>query len=1315
MVGALLQSYGMPSAVHVTEFFVVGGPVDPERPCYVLRAADAALAAALRGQRLCCVLGPPAVGKTSLMLRAARALRAAGGRVAYVSLLATGGHDGEGPALGAEQVATRVAAALELPVDVAAWWHASETRLGEPRLVQFFAEVVLPAVSQPVFVLVDEVEMLLASPGRVELLDGIMACQARREHDPSFARLGFVLAGCAAPRQLFGGGERDAVAAGVEIVEPADFSTSEANRLAAAFGGEPAQAHALMERICAWTGGHPYFTQKVARGVTRKGGRLEDVERVVRAELLTPDAAESDAALAPMRARLLAATRTARRAAKVVRRLSTAASVRAPADAAVGDELRLSGAALTDEGRWRPRNRIVKELGAAGWFKPARRGFRWAAVAVGLLVALAGAGYWYARYLPEGDIATLTSPTAPVTAVEEAYTRLRALPGFAEQADTLWLAALLRQSAAARSLAEATAADQRLRVLPGQDATADRLLGEFWLRQARAARFAEQRAAALLYAQRAARLPAAGPAAAAELAELASDDYPLLRRSLRLPAAPASWRVAFAESTLSLFDAEQRLLRVPFGAAAGNATPARLTALQYGALERELNDVAQGLAGDFELAVNVAHPATGELTLTLAAPSGAAVTLTPPNTSGEAGETFVFQAVRGAPLRALADQRRAGTWRLTVVDRTGGNAGALLSWGLTFSETGPRDLPPAPLAIPDPARTEAVALALEGQRAAAWSTVSGPIGAVALWNLTTGVLEHDLGLPSAPRHVALNRSGTRVLVALDRELVLFDVASGAVAARVGTQTEFVLPPVFSADGAYVAIAERVDRAAPLYSVLRSSDASFVASFEGAGDVGRWELGPGARYAALVGPANVVRIVATRGGLELERLVHDADVASLAHLPDDVLVTVDVDGRIASWPLAATQALPRPLGRAVGPASVSVAPDAARLAYTRHDGAVAVIDTHSGAELVRLLEPRAVPPTVPQLAPDGAALVTQSDRRLRFWDLPTAAPVSAAAAAIPVPTAVAVDRTSDFAALGLASGQVEFGDATGRRDTLAFFGHRGAVTAVAVQGPLRLAATGGADGFVRLWDVASGAPTGVVVQPANEPITAVALASDGRYVASAAGSQVRVAGVVDGGVVAEFAAAARVTALALTPGAVAFGDESGALVLAPLAELGARSTARLAAAVRAVAFAPDARRVVLGGANGEVKLLRVDDGAELAALEFPSPVRFVDFSPDGSGLLVATDAWLHALALEPAATPLASRLAPLPARQAALAPVSATAVRIVGLDGAGGLVRGVLDLAVAPVAPPPAGLVDRDWSAVLEMGLDDSGVAVPLTP
>ena len=406
----------MPSVIQPAEFFVVGGPVQPERPCYVVRGADLKLSDALRAKRLCCVLGPLATGKSSLLHQAARTLRRAGTLVAIVDLnriAEQGGEPLDGPL---RLVAQRVAADLGLYVDVGAWWSANASA----DLVEFFWQVVLTNTTAPIVVLFDDVEAALPQPFAANLLDAIRACYARRHSEPDFARLGFALAGGVSPRAL----EQASAYFGVaeaEIIEPEDFSAEESYQLAVAFGGEQELAQALMDRIHAWTGGHPYLTQRVARGVARKGGRFEDVERVVREQVLAPEAASRDPVLAHVRACLGDASRTARRASKLLQKLAAGGKAAEPSDAAAAERLWLSGTIYVDaEKQLRVRNRIVKELVAAGWLKQKSSAPKWLAAAAVLLVAVAAAGYWYTQRLPVADIETLTCPSATLRDLDEA-------------------------------------------------------------------------------------------------------------------------------------------------------------------------------------------------------------------------------------------------------------------------------------------------------------------------------------------------------------------------------------------------------------------------------------------------------------------------------------------------------------------------------------------------------------------------------------------------------------------------------------------------------------------------------------------------------------------------------------------------------------------------------------------------------------------------------------------------------------------------------------------------------------------------------
>jgi hypothetical protein len=302
---------------------------------------------------------------------------------------------------------------------------------------------------------------------------------------------------------------------------------------------------------------------------------------------------------------------------------------------------------------------------------------------------------------------------------------------------------------------------------------------------------------------------------------------------------------------------------------------------------------------------------------------------------------------------------------------------------------------------------------------------------------------------------------------------------------------------------------------------------------------------------------------------------------------------------------------------------------------------------------------------------------------------------------------------------LASGQLQLAPvAASARGSLAFFGHRGPITAVALNGARGIAATGGNDGIARVWDIASGAPTVAVMQPADAVISQVALSTDGAYVASAAGRVVRVATVADGRVLLEVQAESAVSAIAFAPNAaaIAVGDAAGTVSIAPLGG-GERATVRLGAPAAALAFAPDGSRLAVGDSSGTITLVATASGeSEGTVRHWSQPIRWLEQSPDGSTLLVATDAWLHALAAStPMLVPLQSKLVTWPAAAPVATAISATSIGFAGVATDNSLVSGVLDLAATEPSQDSAALVARDWNAVLALRLNDNGEPVPFDP
>src|SRR5690554_1815456 len=284
----------VPKVAQAGEFFVVGGPVQPDRACYVERAADAELLRGIGEQRFCYVLAARSTGKSSLMARAIRALRRDGQLAAVVDLSQIAAHSEAGAAARwCYAIAYRVLRELRLKFDLQGWWQEKSALAGEQRLAEFFSDVVLTHTSVPVTVFIDEIERTLALPFAQELYATIHSCYARRVSDPDYARLNFVVLGVASPAALCPDPTLSPFVDGLAI-EPADFTLEQSLTLAPGFGDDLSVGRTILERIHVWAGGQPYLTQRIARGVARKGGRAEDVERVVREQFLAAGAAEKD-------------------------------------------------------------------------------------------------------------------------------------------------------------------------------------------------------------------------------------------------------------------------------------------------------------------------------------------------------------------------------------------------------------------------------------------------------------------------------------------------------------------------------------------------------------------------------------------------------------------------------------------------------------------------------------------------------------------------------------------------------------------------------------------------------------------------------------------------------------------------------------------------------------------------------------------------------------------------------------------------------------------------------------------------------------
>ena len=1310
--------------MQTAEFFVVGGPVQPDRACYIERRADEALLQSIADQQFTYVLSPRASGKSSLTARAVRSLRKEGQLAAVVDLTQIGARgDSDEPGRWYYSIAYRIVRELRLKVDLQSWWQDKSVLPGEQRLVEFFWEVVLTHTTEPIAIFFDEIERTIDLPFGGELFATFTTCLARRVSEPDFTRLNFVVLGVATATQLCADPGLSPFVDGRRI-ELEDFSLQECYSLAPGLGVDAEVGRGVMERIFQWTHGHPYLCQKIARAVARKGGRLADVERVVQEQFTAAGASQEEPLLNHIRSLLTADSAAVRPALTLLAKIGKQSQAPERSLPAV-ELLYLAGVARSDEaGRLVYRNRIFEQVFDSRWARATVPiDWRKPLTAVALVLVLVLLPVWYTQILPRPYISTLAVVTQDYAVAEDAYQKLRRLPGFGGTADQLLAEAMARRSRQGQSFAEVMAADAVLGGLPNRGELARELRSEYWLRRAEAAMAEERRDVALLSALQA--LPS--ERASGLSGELIGSDYRQLRASFRLAEPPLAWAVDWERDRLVVIDQAHRVVPLPFAGgpadAVGPDTPdslgmqGRLMALQHVPVTRSIDVNGNGAAGQFELWIEVEHSRSSDLLVTLTAPGGNQAVLALPTTLPE---RLRLTAQSGAMASLVAEQK-LGIWRLDVLDRQTGERGVLRRWGIDFPGDAMawQDEPEQGVDLPDPVRTDEVEIVLSdnGSVALARSTRASGVGALAVWDLEGGRLVTDLQLSLAPEHVAFGPNPSRAVVTAGQTLTVWDIDRELSITDYVSNTSFVLAPAISVDGSFAIIGEETNFAAPLFRLLRLEDGVFIASVAGTAAALDWVLGPDARYLALLEQNGQVRLLDPRNGRQLGQLRHTDEIRRIIPLhAENVLITVDDAGEIHAWNLALDEAVvprgPR-LGQTPDPASVDVGIGTDVLAFAAPDGRIVVRDLGSRRARQAFGFARGSPSVATRVSPDGARLLSVDGEAIRLWGLDAGGQPAAEESSSEV-SVVAVDDAGLVTALGFRGGHVrvrgidQLVASAEAAETVDFIGHRGGVASLAVNAARNLIASGGDDGVVRIWDLVSVSPSAQFLRHPTGPVQAVAISSDGRWVASAAEYSARVWQVRDGELIGEIPVNGAATALAFSVRgeSLAVGDSAGNVFFGAPRGTDPWRSVRMASGVRALDFSADSRWLIAGDSMGRVQLW--DAEAALAsgdAVPFAHAVNWLRFSADGQSALVRSGPWIHRLKLDDLSVAATRFIGAMLDGDAVVLGPSASSLRLVGGFSSGSTRASDVDLERPALRPLSSQDLDRDWQAMLGLELD----------
>ena len=343
-------------------FYVLGGTLTRDAPCYVMRDADLDLHAALARGEFCYVLTSRQMGKSSLMVRMAVRLREEGVKAVVIDLARLGQN------LTPEQwylgMLGHIGSQLDLEDEVEDYWEAHPQLGPLQRWLGGIRNVVLAHTHAPVVIFVDEIDETRSLPFSAdEFFAAIRGLYNERAEVNELNRLTFCLLGVATPSDLIQDTRTTPFNIGHRI-DLTDFTAQEGQVLLRGLSRAGPHAPLLLSRILHWTGGHPYLTQRLCQAVAedhhiRTPGAID---RLCEDLFLSNKAPDQEENLLFVRDRML------RGATNPVELLTVYSSIRTgklvqddPANP-LFNQLRLAGVVRTEDGYLRVRNRIYERV-----------------------------------------------------------------------------------------------------------------------------------------------------------------------------------------------------------------------------------------------------------------------------------------------------------------------------------------------------------------------------------------------------------------------------------------------------------------------------------------------------------------------------------------------------------------------------------------------------------------------------------------------------------------------------------------------------------------------------------------------------------------------------------------------------------------------------------------------------------------------------------------------------------------------------------------------------------------------------------------
>jgi energy-coupling factor transporter ATP-binding protein EcfA2 len=347
---------------HLEVFFQVGGTLSVDLPSYIERPADRELLRTLETRELCLVLGPPQMGKSSLIVHTIPTLRERGQSVGVVDLTAIG-HISD-PELWFLGLAERVQRSLLLEGDMIEWWRNHEGLSPARRFKVFLEDVVLTDVAGDVVIIIDEVDFVLDLPFVDDFFATILDLYKARAASVSLRRLNFVLSGVLDPPSIRN--YLRILSNTIKAISIGDFDRPSMVQFEQVLG---LNGKRLVDRIFHWTNGQPFLTHKLTAAAFSWPADARNVERVddeIRTSYLERKI-ESDSHLESIQHLLLADSQLRNRVLNTYRRGLEGREIAEDEHSRAQSLLKLSGLIKVTNKQLAVRNRIYESVFGLQW------------------------------------------------------------------------------------------------------------------------------------------------------------------------------------------------------------------------------------------------------------------------------------------------------------------------------------------------------------------------------------------------------------------------------------------------------------------------------------------------------------------------------------------------------------------------------------------------------------------------------------------------------------------------------------------------------------------------------------------------------------------------------------------------------------------------------------------------------------------------------------------------------------------------------------------------------------------------------------